>query len=317
MGPDVKIKHLMALAMLAKVGSFTHAAQALCITQSTLSKQIKELEAQAEVRLFERTTRSLSPTPAGMIMIEASTRILSNLQQAIRDARNLELGSQSHLRIAATPHIAESLLPDVLANFMRATSSTALSFYDGLTTDMMRYVRDGDAEVFITAFLSNEAMLPGLVVDTLFESTVEMVVVFRSGHEFGGHATIEWSELSQERIILLRPDKQVHTTFDIMLQMRRITFPDTIEVSSFGAAIGMVKAGLGVAVFPRGAVEESTVLETCPLRDAQHLRCIFAIHREDQPLTPVAAQFLEVLRNELASESLMIATRPPLVSDLT
>lgn len=303
MGPDVKIKHLLALSMLGEARNFTQAAETLCITQSTLSKQIKELEEQAQVRLFERTTRSLAPTPAGRIMIDASNKLLADLREAIREARNLQRGAQSRLSVAATPHIAESLLPNVLAKFLEADPSIELNFYDGLTSDMMRRVRDGDAEVFLTAFMTHEALLPGLVVTPLFESAVDMVVVFRGNHAFAQHEIVEWEQLAEQQIILLRPDKQVHTAFDTMLQSRGVAFLNMIRVSSFGTALGMVKAGLGVAVFPRYAIEGEPMLMFRPLRDAQHRRAISVIHRQGEPLSPNGSRFLEEIQAALTESS--------------
>ena len=106
------IKHLKTLEALAKHGNLVKAADALNMTQSALSHQIKQLEQQLESELFKRKTHPLQFTPAGQLILESARQILPQLQNLERQLQALKQGEIGRLWIGIDCHTCfEWLLP--------------------------------------------------------------------------------------------------------------------------------------------------------------------------------------------------------------
>src|SRR5471032_2911780 len=113
------LRHLRYLLAVADHGGFTRAAEALHVSQPTLSQQIRQLEETLGVNLFDRTSRTVKPTDAGEAYIECARRVLVELEagkRAIHDVKDLSRGT---LRLAMTPtfmaYLAGPLVRDFLA----------------------------------------------------------------------------------------------------------------------------------------------------------------------------------------------------------
>src|SRR4051812_6265433 len=109
---NLSLRQLRAFAAIAKLQSFTRAAEQLHITQPGLSGMVRDIEEQLECRLFERTTRAVALTEHGRAFLPVVTRVLAELDAATASLSQLSAASGRRLLVGATPVIASSILPE-------------------------------------------------------------------------------------------------------------------------------------------------------------------------------------------------------------
>ena len=139
----VTLRHLRCFLAVADTGSFTKAARRVFLTQSSLTTTIQQLEDDVGVKLFERTTRSVSMTPAAVRFMGQARRVLGEFDAMISDLRAIGQNLEGHLRIAAAPSPMTWLVIPSLNHFRSECPGIAISLREGGTEDIERRVLEG------------------------------------------------------------------------------------------------------------------------------------------------------------------------------
>ena len=171
-----KLKHFVAIA---EYGSFGRAADAVCLTQSALSRSIQALEEELGVALFDRTGNRAKLTPAGTILLGAARQLILNSNELFREIQSFKEGHAGRLTIAASPTPASLLLAPFMAHVSNHRPGLRLDTWIGRTPELVEAVR---AEKYDIAFVDATAIVKpdGLVVEHL--ATLPGGFVVRSGH---------------------------------------------------------------------------------------------------------------------------------------
>ncbi len=127
MSTIITLRHLRSFVAVADTGSFTRAAERLFLTQSSLSSTIHQLEEDVGIKLFDRTTRSVTLTPAAMHLHQQAKALLLQFDAMVSDPRAVALRQHGHLRIAAAPSIVAWLLIPSLPRFQAEYPHVTLS----------------------------------------------------------------------------------------------------------------------------------------------------------------------------------------------
>ena len=117
----ISTRQLQAFLVVAEVHNFTRAAETLHVTQAGLSAMINELEAQVDIRLFERTSRSVALTPAGMQFLPYARQAVESLGKGVMELTALNRRQQGGIRVGVSPLIASTVLPAVVREFQQCT----------------------------------------------------------------------------------------------------------------------------------------------------------------------------------------------------
>lgn len=112
-----RLDAFVVFTTVVKAKNFTHAAQLLGLTPSAVSKQISQLEQRLQVRLLNRTTRSISPTEAGQLLFDRCQLLLAEFAEAEQMVKDLDTNPKGTLRISATPTFGRKLLMQILSSF--------------------------------------------------------------------------------------------------------------------------------------------------------------------------------------------------------
>ena len=123
---NVTIKQLQAFLAVAELGNFTRAAERLRVAQPALSQHVRELETELALRLFDRTTRRVELTAGGREFRSAATKILAELEHAVRNAHDLAEHKRGRITIAAPPLLAAVILPRAIAEFHARNSGVQI-----------------------------------------------------------------------------------------------------------------------------------------------------------------------------------------------
>ena len=231
-----EIVELRAFCAAVDLGSIGKAARLLRVSQPGLSKRLKALEALSGSRLLERSTRGVVPTAAGRELHEAARRVLAEAEAV--EALMAGLGAEhAPVRIAASPTIAECVLPAMLAELERRHErhlSVELSTANSRAAREL--VLEGRAELGVVA-----AEVPGLAASGLDESPFyedEIVVIVPEGHRWAQAEEVDPAELERTPVITRDPGASSRQIVASALEPLGLALaPPLAEIGSTAAAI--------------------------------------------------------------------------------
>jgi DNA-binding transcriptional LysR family regulator len=227
---------------VAELGSFSKAAVRVSVTQPTLSVGIAKLEEQLGARLFERTTRRVSLTPAGSKFLQHARRITQEYEAALREVS--EAPQLKRLRAGILSTIPARDLERVVAAHARNSCGEALEILDSTERDIANRLSDGRLDVAITI------LRPGL--ESFGQETLrnEPYVLFvAANHKLSGVEEIEGGELAGETMIVRRQCEGL-PEISRYFTNRDVRPSFSLRTLSDDRAMSMVAAGLGVTVAP-------------------------------------------------------------------
>lgn len=289
---NVTLRQLRAFVLVARLGNFTRAAQAMHITQSALSLLVRELEGTVNTRLFDRTTRTVALTAAGSEFFPQAQRILSELESALAGVDKFLAKERGTVVVAAPLLLSSVYLPPILAAFRAKYTGIEVVLQDTLPTQVLPLVSSGQADVGIGTFAANEA---GLQRTLLF--TEAMVAVFPTGHSFSAKRRLTWTDLATEPVLTLRRGSVFRDLTEAGFASAGITLQPAMEANYAGSLIGMVDAGLGVAILPgySARLTDKSRIRWLRLEKPVIDREVSLVHRAAASLSPAAQAFAEFI----------------------
>jgi DNA-binding transcriptional LysR family regulator len=278
-----------AFAGFVRRGSFSGAAEELCISQPAVSKHIADLERALGVKLIERRSRAL--TAAGAFLASHVLRAEAILARAANGVAALREPGLGSLSILASGTPGTYLLPDVIANFCRAHPGVHVKFWLGTSAEVVKAVRSHRAEIGVTGGF---VAAPEIEAEPLIED--EIVIVGPPG--FRGRR-LSRDDLESMTWIAREEGSATRVIADAALADLGIVPRHRLDLPSWEAIMMMVRRGHGVAAFSRLALTEeleSGTLAVIPFVPWTVRRTFSIVRIRDAALTPPAQQFLSMLR---------------------
>jgi DNA-binding transcriptional LysR family regulator len=293
---NLNLRHLEAFAAVARLRSFTKAARALHVSQPSFTVQIKQLEEELGVRLLDRNTRSVSLTQIGHELVPVVERLLREIDGIVASTRALSSRSIGSVTIAALPSVSSTLLPSVIADFRQQFPGVRFRLRDAVGNRIIELVTS-DAVDFGVGSVDKENV--EIQFTPLF--TDSMSAIFPATSPLRRKKSITLRELASESLILTDPESTVRHIVDHAFALLGTPVIPAQEVTYMATAIGMVKAGLGIAILPSSALElgELRSLKAIPINSDDLKRTVGIIQRRHRSLSPAAAAFLASLRDAL------------------
>jgi DNA-binding transcriptional LysR family regulator len=152
----MELRHLRYFLGVAEARSFSRAAARLNVTQPALSRQIRDLERELGIRLFDRTGRQVRLTPQGEDLLSRSRNALAEVE-AIRDrARSLEEGRAGILRLGATPQVLQSIVAGFLTRYRRSHPAVEVQLVEAGGVRLVSLVESGELHLALGPILASE-----------------------------------------------------------------------------------------------------------------------------------------------------------------
>ena len=241
----MELAQLEAFIQVAHHRSFSRAAEALFLTQPSVTARIQSLEREIGDRLFERTGRSVTLTDAGHAFMPHAQRALTAVQEgtdAIEAVRHGDIGS---IRIGASSSIATYVLPGVLRQFRAERPRVHVHLSAGLTEDAIEKLIAGEIHVAVTRLTQHPE------VESLHLYNDDFALVVAPDHPFAkrGRATI--AEVGKEPFIFFERNSTYHSLIYSMFLRAGVVPESVMELDLMEATKYMVEAGLGVSILPR------------------------------------------------------------------
>lgn len=291
---NVSFKQIVAFLSVAETENFTAAADALCTTQSAVSNLIKEMERELDLRLFERTTRTVRLTDAGREFLPSAQRVFTEFQSAMAKAKSIAEQRRAQVTVAASPLMASLLLPAAIVEFQAQCPKINIVLRDAPYDQIRRLVLDGEAEVGFGLMPEAE---PALTGEILAEGPLNLL--FPAGHPLEKVEQLGWHDIAKYPFIALTSENGTRKMAEQCAAESGVTLKPAYEVSFIWTAISMVDAGLGVCVVPcyvrsLGPDKSTQVRE---IGASKTKTSIALISRNDAPLSPAAKQFSTFIRD--------------------
>ncbi|MFD7029712.1 LysR family transcriptional regulator [Streptomyces sp. NPDC059917] len=253
----IEARHLRVLRAVAGTGSFSAAARELGCTQPAVSQQMKALEQSAGTPLLVRAGREMRLTQAGEALVRHAAGILAGLTAAEEEVAAIAGLRAGRVRLVSFPSGSSTLVPTALAAMRAEHPGTRISLVEAEPPRSVEMLREGDCDVAL-AFRYAGAGPDGtaaewddLVVRPLL--TDRLVGLVPERHRLAGAARVGMAELAEEPWIAGCPRCRRHLV-DVC-EAAGFTPRIDFATDDYPAVVGLVGAGLGVAVLPELAVE--------------------------------------------------------------
>lgn len=235
---------------LAETGSFSRAAAASHVTQSTLSDAIRHLEEIVGVALVDRSNRMVSLTPAGDAALARMKALVVDARELVEAARSSHAPLSGRIRLGVIPSIAPFFLPRALPELRRGYPRLQLHLREGLTRPMLEDLRVGRLDVVLIAL---PAAVEDFVVDPIAEDS--LLVAVAGDHPLAGRRRVSPGELASETLLLLEDGHCLSEHVRAAAPDLAARASDEIRASSLTTLVQMVDNGLGITFVPRIAAE--------------------------------------------------------------
>lgn len=289
---------LEAFLAVKQTGSFQLAAERLNLHQSAITRRIKKLETALDSPLFERTTRAVKPTLAAKRLETRAIAILDSADEVTRALRDESAAyayqKNTIVTIAILPSVVPSLLVPALHLFRSAGNQARVRVWDRAANEVAEAVAQGDADFGVCSIPMLE---PATTFESLFDDEIALVLPAR--HPLRHLDTLDWSDLSDETLILPMQGTGNRMLIDEALARMQIPVRWTYEVGRSTTALELVVAGAGLALLPRSAIskrlfEHITIRAIGSPGIARPIGLISRIGRTDHP---AAQAFKTALRS--------------------
>jgi DNA-binding transcriptional LysR family regulator len=248
---NVTQRQMQAFLAIARLTSFTRAAERLHITQSGLSAMMRDLEEQLKCRLFNRTTRSVSLTTEGLQLVPVASRIVAELD-AVSDAINqISSDAQRSLTVGATPIIAAGVMPMAATAFSREHPQIRLRIRDIGRQAIQEGVASGVLDAGYGAFFKESSGIARTPLAAFAMTCVSPVEgKSRTPRRDAAIGQTNWSALQDQPLIGLPADNPLQELIEDQLRKIGRGDEDRPVYENFQTLLAMVEAGFGVAILP-------------------------------------------------------------------
>jgi DNA-binding transcriptional LysR family regulator len=305
----MELRHLRYFLAVAQELNFTRAAQRLHIAQPPLTQQIKALEAEIGVTLFDRSAYRIELTDAGRAFAAEVARILGDVRNAVLIAKRAARSSAGQVRVGFTESASfNPLVTCAFRSFRSAYPEVEVSLEEHPSTELAIALREGRIDAaFLRPPLKTEE---GITLHLLEEE--DMVVAVPNGHPLAKRKVIDLRELERETFILYPRSVRPGLADAVVAACEKAGFTPRVEqyAPQLSATINLVAASLGISIVPRSMQGlQPHALAYLPLRGRPVLAQLGIAHRTSEESRAVL-KFIELVRNTSAPQRVAISRRP-------
>jgi len=235
---------------VARLGSYTAAARELSIAQPAISHQVKALETELGVQLFDRRGRHIELTAAGHSLLETCTDVFHRLDEGARALAELHAGARGTVDIAADTTSGIYVVPAALGQFHRLHPGIDVTLHVANRTGVLRRINDRTCDL---AVMADPPSTIGLDVSGF--SLDRLVAIAAPDHPLRSGRSISLATLAGERFLSREVGSGTRAATDRVFARAGLRLEPAMELGSTGAIKQAVSAGLGVSIVSRWAID--------------------------------------------------------------
>ena len=245
MEDDMEIRNLISFVQVAEMNSFTKAAKALDYSQSTISFQIRQLEAELDCLLFERINHTITLTEKGRELLEYAQQIC-RLTEAFKQNLNDVREPDGHVHIVTSDSICQAMLTQNYADFYSRYPGISLKFTAGDTVDMFRMLDHNEADVMFT--LDNHVFQKDYIIAKEERITTHFVVGANS--KYAGCGALSIRDIADAPFILTEKGMGYRRVLDETLARQSLEIQPVLEAGRTDLITKLLEAGNAISFLP-------------------------------------------------------------------
>jgi len=291
----VDFRQLEAFVQVAAHHSFSRAAEALQLTQPSVTARIQALERELGEEMFDRGGRGVRLTDAGTIFLPYAERILQTLREAkesVEEVRGVQAGS---LRLGSALTVSTYVLPRILRTFHSRYPGVEVLVHTGRSGQVLNMLLSDEVQMGLVHSLSHPD------VETVDLYADEVILVANPDHPFAANRRATIEEIGSQPVILADRGSSYYGLIHGLFRQAGVVPNVAMELDSMEATKRMVEEGLGIALLPRVCLERELkqgLLAEVAITNAPAIsRQIALIYRKSRKQVRTVQAFLEVLRS--------------------
>lgn len=258
--PEMELRQLKYFCKVAESGSFSEAASALSVSQSTLSQQIRQLENEIGGELFVRDTRHVHLTDVGQALLPSARRTLSEAATCITRMRDVMQLQAGEISIGCTYTFAPMLRDTVLA-FMKQYPGVKLNIHCHSVEKLMEMLEHEKIDVALS--YKPTTSYPNIESHIIFDN--RLAVIVNDTHVLAAQKSVTLADLEKFPLILPAKGLMARTIFDRMTEVLDREFDVRLEINDVSVLISLVRNSKLVTVLSSATVSHKTGVVAIPL----------------------------------------------------
>jgi len=293
------LRRLEVFAKVAELRSFSRAAEALGLTQPTVSEHVRALEDELGVPLLDRLGRGTAPTRAGALLLGYARRMLALSREARQALDQFQGRLSGELVVGGSTIPGEYLLPAMIGRFKTLYPDISVCLLIGSSRQVTEWIEDGRAEVGVVGARPS----PKSLVARELQAD-ELVLVVPPAHAWAGKTEVMLAELKAEPLLVRERGSGSREALERALAEVNAAlsgFRIAGEIGSTQAIKQAVRAGVGLALVSKRAVEDecrANLLHCLKVKDLRVSRAFYLVTHRDRSRSPLAQAFVELVESD-------------------
>jgi len=293
------VVQLKTLIHVAELGSLSKASDRLHVAQPALSRQIRQLEKELGVYLFERHGRGMEITAAGLEVLERATRIMDELESIRTSVAGGRAAFRGMVAIGTTPTTAEIVTVPLVQRIRDTHPDLSIRFSSAFSGYLLDWLQRGELELAISY---DPQPLHTLRIEPVMMEN--LVLVGPPEARLNLDTVVPFAELANEQMVLPSPRHGLRKIMDQCALERGFKITTSVEADSFGAMIDLVRHGFGYTALPLASIYsrlDDGSLCAAPLVDPTPMRKLVLVLPADRQVSP-ATRYVGQTFVDIASE---------------
>ncbi|WP_435236553.1 LysR substrate-binding domain-containing protein [Psychromonas sp. PT13] len=288
----IESAHLKIMIALQEKGTLTQAADALCLTQSALSHQIRYLEKKLNVKLWQRCGRRLRLTPAGELLLQAALQVVPLLNQTEQSLKAFGEGLQGVLRIGVECYPCHEWLTQVVGDFLQLAPNIDIDIIRQFQFSGREGLLNHHVDLLITPDISEHGLLQHI---SLFD--YELVLLISEKHSLAAQDKITAKQLEKEVLFTFPVEQQRLEVFRSFLWPEKAQLKSHKQIESLAIMLQMVEHQRGVCVLPQWLADsysEQYKVKRLRLGEKGVFSTLYACIKTEDKAVPYINEFIKL-----------------------
>lgn len=298
----MNLNQLRAFYTVIKKGSFSGAAEELCVTEPAVFIQVRSLERHIGFTLLDKFGRELRPTDAGKVLYDYGEKIFTLVEEATKAVQELQDLKKGSLRLGVTQALAQYLMPILISVFQDRYPHIAVYIDGSSSRGLVEGILQHRYELAVVARVPYPEKI------TFIPYTQDdILLVVSPRHGLAKRKEVSFEELAKEPVILTDAKSAVKFSIWKEFEKRNLHPAAIIEAGNIDFIKQLVEKGKGYSFLASVCVREEIkqgVLSTIPLENGDFVMDIDVIHLKGKTLSPAASTFLQFMQENRDSTSL-------------
>lgn len=280
------IVRLKTLIHVAELGSLSKAASRLHIAQPALSRQIRHLEEELGVELFERHGRGMVVTELGLQIVEHASRILEEIESIRATASGGSSSLWGSVTIGATPTVAEIVTVPLVRKIRELHPNLAVRFSSAFSGYLLDWLQSGELDL---AFSYDPQPRHTLRIQPVMMEN--LVLVGPPGAGLSLDRPVTFASLQDQQVVIPSTRHSLRAIVEDCARQAGIKLNCNVEADSFAAMIDLVREGFGLTILPQAPIYsqvQAGTLSAAPLIEPQPSRKLVLVYPADRKVSPAA-----------------------------